>query len=232
MNERQLRVAALCDGVRTSKQIGEMISESHKYVQEVMLKYDLPRRARGSAFGELNGSFLCGRRIDRDGYVLTSAPLNHPFARTRKNRNTGLILEHRLVMESKIGRLLLPSEIVDHVDGLRLHNCPSNLRLFDSNKNHLKTTITGRVPLWSQLGFEKMRIAPNLRKLHPRVDNYEKMKKSGDARLIQILLAMLKLDKDSPYLLGTSRHLEKVGIFDFSHSNLEHALVDLYRKYA
>lgn len=232
MNDRQMRVASLCDGVRTSREIAGMLGESQKYVQEVMLKKNLPRRARGSATGSMNASFRGGRKIDRDGYVLVSAPTGHPYARMRKDRPNGVILEHRLIMEREIGRFLLPSETVDHIDGLRLHNAPSNLRLFDTNRDHLQATITGQVPSWSESGLEKMRIAPHLRQFHPRVDKYDQMKKSGDARLIQILRAMLILGKDSPYLLGSSHHIEKAGIVDLLDSSLERALDDLYRKYA
>lgn len=232
MNARQSAVAALCDGEKTSKQIAEILGERQKYVQEVALKFDLPRRKRGSAYGELNGSYSCGRRIDRDGYALTSAPHGHPFARMRKGRKTGVILEHRLVMEQKIGRYLDSSEIVDHIDGLRLHNDPSNLRLFGANAQHLRETITGQIPKWSKEGREKQKAPPFLRPLLPKVDTYSLMKKSGDARLRQILLAMLSLGEDSPYLLGTRRHLEKAGISDFSRTSLERELVRIYQQYA
>ncbi|MDE3023701.1 MAG: HNH endonuclease [Pseudomonadota bacterium] len=232
MNDRQLKVSALCDGHRTSKEIALMIGDSHKYVQAVMLKFDLPRRKKGSSFGVMNGSYKGGRKIDRDGYVLTSAPLNHPFARHRANRLTGMILEHRLVMENKIGRFLEPQEVVDHIDGLRLHNCPSNLRLFDCNANHLKATITGSVPNWSNQGLSKMHITRGLRPQFQQIDTYRDMKRTGAARLLQILRAALQLGIESPYLLGTTHHLNKAGIFDFSRPNLERALADLYQQYA
>lgn len=65
-----------------------------------------------------------------------------------------------------------------------------------------------------------------------RVDTYGLMKKSGDARLRQILLALLSLGKDSPYLLGMSHHLKKAGISDLSRSNLQRELDLLYQRYA
>lgn len=230
-NHRAFAVSKLCDGVRTSAQIAEMLGEDKKYVQNVMLKFDLPRRYRGSATSELNGQYKTGRRIDHDGYVLVSAPENHPFARLSKNRRTGIMYEHRLLMEKKIGRYLTPDEVVDHIDGLRLHNSLDNLRLFLNNSEHLKSTITGCTPRWSQEGFDKMSQPNHLRAILPQIHNYQKMKAHGDARLIQILLAMLKLGSDSPFLLGSSHHLKKVGISDLSHSNLEHELDKLYRKY-
>lgn len=232
MNERQKRVADLCDGARTSAQIAAMIGEKQKYVQEVAQKFDLPRRSRGSAFGELNGSYKSGRRVDRDGYVLVSAPLGHPYARLRPDRNTGMIYEHRLLMEQKLGRLLDPLEVVDHIDGLRLHNDTNNLRLFCSNAAHLTATISGQTHELSAAGREKLR-TPRIEREHLQpVHTYNRMKKNGDARLRQILLAVLKLGIDSPYLLGTHHHLRKAGISDFSHSSLEHELGRLSLRYA
>lgn len=232
MNERQSNVAQYCDGIRTSKEIALLAGDNHKYVQEVMLKFDLPRRSRGSATGSLNGSFLHGRRIDRDGYVLVSASAEHPYARNRPNRPGKLIYEHRLMMEEKIGRYLLPGETVDHIDGLRLHNELSNLRLFQSNAEHLASTITMQVPAWSEEGRKKQFLSVSQRKESEQIHTYSLMKKNGDARLRQILLAALSLGKDSPFLLGSHHHLEKAGISDFSRSSLELSLAEIDRKYA
>ena len=232
MNERQKKVAEFCDGIRTSKEIALLCGDKHKYVQEVMLQFDLPRRKRGSSFGAMNGAYKTGRRIDRDGYVLISAPIDHPYSRKRSNRITGLIYEHRHVMEVKLGRYLDPKEVIDHIDGLRLHNDPDNLRLFESNSAHLKATISGQIPTWSNQGQEKLNSTRASRIGSERVDTYDRMKKCGDARLRQILLAMLSLGVDSPYLLGSSHHLEKAGIVDLSHSNLELELEKLYQRYA
>lgn len=228
--ERRSHIIPLCDGSRTSAEIAELLGESQKYIQQTMLELNLPRRAQGAGLGVNNPAFVSGRRIDRDGYVMTSAPLNHPHARTRHDRNYGLMLEHRLVMESVLNRYLDPLEVVDHIDGLRLHNRPDNLRLFESNAEHLKTTITGQVPRWSEEG----RLALKKRRASGDqcVNKYREMKKSGDARLRQILLAALKLGVDSPYLLGTRHHITKAGISDLSHSSLERALADLYQRYA
>ena len=232
MNERELNVSVYCNGVRTSKEIATLCGDNHKYVQRVMLKFDLPRRMKGSATGQLNGSFSGGRRIDRDGYVLVSAPIDHPYARMTKGRRTGVIYEHRLVMEKKIGRYLLPGEVVDHIDGLRLHNHEDNLRLFGCNADHLKMTITGLTPNWSQSGVDNMFLPHRQRANLQQINTYQSMKVSGDARLRQILLAALQLGIDSPYLLGSSRHLVKAGIVDLSHSNLELLLAELYQRYA
>lgn len=66
------------------------------------------------------------------GYVLIYSP-DHPCADSR-----GCILEHRLVMEQHIGRVLLPSEVVHHVNSIRDDNRIENLMLFSSNSDHVK----------------------------------------------------------------------------------------------
>lgn len=231
-NPRAQSVADLADGKRTSASIAEQLGESKKYVQAVLSRFDLPRRSRGSATGELNGKFAGGRRIDRDGYVLVSSPNGYVSTRERRGRHTGVMYEHRIVMERKIGRPLLSTEVVDHIDGLRLHNAPENLRLFQSNSEHLKATITGHVPKWSEAGRAKLMLSNLQRSKTQLVDTYRKMKESGDARLIEILRAALSLGTESPYLSGSSRHLMKAGIFDLSGSSLEHELERLYQRYA
>lgn len=230
--ERQDRILALCDGVRTSHEIAAIVGDSAKYVQATMLKFDAPRLKQAPPSGSRNPAYKHGRRIDRDGYVLVGSGENHPFARKRSGRTHGLIYEHRLVMERELGRHLLPSEVVDHIDGLRLHNCPSNLRVFDSNSQHLQATTTGRVPQWSEEGKEKLAKRGVDQMLSPQVHKYAEMKKNGDARLREILLAALQLGLDSPFLLGTSHHLAKAGISDLSRSSLILELERIYQRYA
>lgn len=232
MNDRQANVAQYCDGVLSSKQIAVLAGDKPKYVQDVMLKFDLPRLSARHPAGEKNPNWKGGRIIDRDGYVLVTVAKGHPHARYVKDRDVGKILEHRLLMEKKLGRFLLPTEVVDHIDGLRLHNHVDNLRLFSSNAEHLKATITNCIPKWSAKARQKQ-FAPTAVRINSKpIDSYRSMKKSGDARLRQILLAALQFGIDSPFLLGSSHHLKKAGISDFSHSNLERELGLLYQRYA
>ncbi len=66
------------------------------------------------------------------GYRMIKMP-NHPHC-----RKSGYIMEHRLVMEKKIGRYLMPNEKVHHNDENKLNNNPFNLKLNDNNIDHLK----------------------------------------------------------------------------------------------
>lgn len=66
-----------------------------------------------------------GRKLTRRGYVLVYRP-DHPYA-----AKCGYIFEHRLVMEAKLGRYLLPGEVVHHINGVRNDNGAENLELMD-----------------------------------------------------------------------------------------------------
>tara|TARA_Y100000310_G_scaffold325198_2_gene388329 strand:- start:8705 stop:9163 length:459 start_codon:yes stop_codon:yes gene_type:complete len=64
------------------------------------------------------------------GYKSLLRP-NHPDANKR-----GYIAEHRLVMEKKLGRRLLPTEDVHHLDFSKTNNEPDNLHLFNNRAEH------------------------------------------------------------------------------------------------
>jgi len=225
------KIKSLCDGQRTSKEIAEIVGCSAKYVQAQMKKYNLPRLPQSGRRGEKNPAYKFGKIIDRDGYVLVSASsAEYPNARRSKKNKIGRVLEHRYVMELKIGRYLQPREVVDHIDGCHLNNHPDNLRFFATNADHLRSTLSGYVPNWTENGFENMKCY-RLPKDRKRVDTYNQRKKLGEIRLLQILLAHALLDKESPYLLGTHRYLETAGIDFSSHSKIEQAVVLLHQKW-
>jgi hypothetical protein len=84
------------------------------------------------------------RRIDKNGYVLIHSP-NHP----RKDKNN-CVREHRLVMEKHLGRMLLPKEVVHHINGNKQDNRIMNLQLYTSfgihtRDNHMKRDSKGRI---------------------------------------------------------------------------------------
>lgn len=61
---------------------------------------------------------------NHNGYTVVSAP-DHP-----RSSASGMILQHRLVMEQKLGRYLEPHENVHHKNGRRNDNRPENLELW------------------------------------------------------------------------------------------------------
>jgi hypothetical protein len=71
-----------------------------------------------------------GRIVASNGYVMIWKP-EHPDADIR-----GYIYEHRLVAEEKIGRRLLPTEIVHHEDGKKQNNSPANISVLHRIAEH------------------------------------------------------------------------------------------------
>src|SRR3990167_9616196 len=83
--------------------------------------------------GSLNPNWKGGRRMDKDGYILI-LKRDHPYA----DSYHGYVREHRLVMEEKIGRYLLPTEVVHHKNGIKNDNKISNLVLLQNSSVHSK----------------------------------------------------------------------------------------------
>lgn len=136
--------------MKTAAQIGEMYSIHSATVRLYLRRYGIPRRPPGGQQGFLNAAWQGGVVIDKNGYVLVHAP-QHPNA-----RDNGKVLEHRLVMESVLGRYLEPNEVVHHKDGNKRNNDPSNLEVYKSNAAHLKEELTGRIPNWSPEGKARL----------------------------------------------------------------------------
>jgi hypothetical protein len=135
----------------SQKDLAERYGCSRSLISLEMIEHGIERLPACSQPGSRNGAWKGGRHIDIDGYVLIHAP-DHPHA-----TGNGRVREHRLVMERILGRFLEPGEVVHHIDGDRQNNDPSNLELFASNGEHLRTTREGQVPQWSEEGKERIR---------------------------------------------------------------------------
>jgi hypothetical protein len=133
-----------------------------------------------------------------------------------------------------LGRELTPEEVVDHIDGITIHNDPSNLRVFASNGEHLRETTSGRPKSISVAGRRNVKAQKKhlVGSVLAAVDTYRRRKERGDVRLRAILRGWLELDKDSPHLWGTRHWLEQSGIDPDSRPSLERAWDDLERRYA
>ena len=88
--------------------------------------------------GESNPGWKGGRIITSKGYVMLRCP-EHP----RAKNNNGYVFEHILVIEEKLGRLLLPEERSHHLNGIKDDNRPGNLVLMEHGK-HTVLHWTGR----------------------------------------------------------------------------------------
>jgi len=198
------------------KQIADHLQCSYRYTGRVLKAAGIEL---GRPQGADNHSWKGGRKVDLDGYVLLQ---------TKPTR----VSEHRKVAEQMLGRPLLPDEVVDHIDGITIHNDPSNLRVFASNGEHLAATISGKPPRWSTKGRQNIgtRTDQGL-KIQP-VDIYRQRKERGDVRLRAILRAALELGIEHPCLSGTRHWLTQNGIDPYSRPSLERAWDELERRYA
>lgn len=81
------------------------------------------KQSQKGKFGSASAGWRGGRHI-RNGYVYTYAR-GHPNA-----TKDGYVMEHRLVMESVLGRQLLSQENVHHKNGIKDDNRVENLELW------------------------------------------------------------------------------------------------------
>lgn len=79
-----------------------------------------------------NPNWRGGRSVASNGYILLRVGVEHHLADVR-----GYAYEHRVVAERKLGRQLLPQEVVHHLDGNKQNNHPDNLEVHAGIAEHL-----------------------------------------------------------------------------------------------
>lgn len=91
-------------------------------------------------------------RVRSNGYIWAKCP-NHPNA-----FKDGYVLEHRIVVENNIGRLLRKDELVHHIDGNKTNNNISNL-LIVSASEHTRIHANERILMGVGIANRNRRVA-------------------------------------------------------------------------
>ena len=89
---------------------------------------------KGYMAGPKNATWKGGKFVSANGYIYILNK-SHPCA-----TKMGYVLEHRLVMEKKLDRLLTDKEIVHHINGIKDDNRIENLEVMNQSihaTNHL-----------------------------------------------------------------------------------------------
>lgn len=114
-----------------ARRTGIFVETVRKFAARKGLEY--ARAERRTPAKEVHGTIGYGGyvelRVDRDG----------PYGNLIRHggRHTGYAALHRMRMQDKLGRQLLPGEVVHHIDGDIYNNSPSNLAVFASERDHL-----------------------------------------------------------------------------------------------
>lgn len=145
------RILHLASEGHFSHEIAEMLGVTPKSVQKFFRRYDFPSLHNFHPPLREQRQGWKGGIKEVKGYLYSRTP-GHPHA----SKHGKYVAVHRLVVESVLGRYLLPTEVVDHIDGNTKNNAPENLRVFQSNADHLRDTLAGRCPEWSEDGVARL----------------------------------------------------------------------------
>lgn len=132
-----------------AKKVGTNRTRVKEFLKRNGIHKEFSKSCCGS--GPNNGHWKGGRVVGKSGYVYIWMP-DHPHS-TR----IGYVLEHRLVMEKHIGRILKKSEVVHHKNKIHDDNRIENLELFSRNSEHLAHELKGKIPQWTPDGIRRMR---------------------------------------------------------------------------
>lgn len=162
------------DEKKSSRETGRQLGISDCTVRRLLVKAGIkPRGSKeglkirypNGRFGKDASNWRGGRRPVNENYIHVHQP-DHPYC-----TKAGYVMEHRLVMEEKLGRFLKTGEIVHHINGDGKDNRPENLEVQDRSvhvHNHFGH------------GREVMKLEETIRELRAKVRRLEyQLRKHG-----------------------------------------------------
>jgi hypothetical protein len=119
------------------KATGRKLSEETKHKKSIALigrklSEETKNKMGVSRSGNKNPQWKGGKVKDFWNNIRIHSPL-HPFCDSQ-----GYVLEHRLIMEKKLGRYLEKKEIVSHINKIKDDNRIENLLFFSNMKDYRK----------------------------------------------------------------------------------------------
>lgn len=139
--KQKKEILKLWQGDEVSKyNISRKFKTSEWIINEV-LREEGANLNREAKLGPRNPCWKGGRRQIEEGYIQVWADPGHPFYKEMVNgtgpndTKTGTFLEHRIVMAEHLGRSLLSTEQVHHINGDRADNRIENLQLRKSKRH-------------------------------------------------------------------------------------------------
>lgn len=113
---------------------GEQVWHQRKDLNRVCKK--CAYKARNTRKGKDHPNWKGGRYLRLDGYYAMQMPEDSLYRSMAFDRR-GYVLEHRLLVAQSIGRCLLNSEVVHHINGDKSDNRLANLELLPHLASHL-----------------------------------------------------------------------------------------------
>jgi hypothetical protein len=120
--------------LRSTTIVAKHVGCTSKTVWNILKKHGADIRGNS---GPDHSQWKGGRTTDSNGYTLVRNPDHHAAV-------GGYVPEHRIVMESHLGRLLAPSEEVHHKNLDKSDNRLENLKLYSSASDHMKSEHASR----------------------------------------------------------------------------------------
>jgi len=173
---------------RTTGEIATELNVSRGAVQNALRYIDIElRKKKGDRFGEKAPNWHGGRRLTAGGYIYSKAD-HHPNCTIE-----GYVMEHRLIMEEKLGRLLSKEEIVHHKNGDKIDNRIENLELVSDQGQHTKDHFE-RSNITEQAVIERDSAVNKVKELEGELEALKKVPKL-EAEIEALKLTINPIDK-------------------------------------